>query len=533
MKKKVDKACLYVGAIPKPKFKGIGLELMTLLRGYYRHLLLPFANQSIEILGRAGTGKTVMLNSILASGIQQRLPMVIYCYKGGKNGEDGQFPFLIPYALRHRYSRIKIWGPGKEYGNFFGANLLHRIRDERDRTSAMALGKLFHKNLKQTYGQSDGFFDSAGETLLASAFLLAKSTPYPDLGMAFAILSLPQLTERLVYAVKQKPAEFGFWQQVGFKQLMSVVDAERTKGGIIATAQDIANRFILEDLLPYILEEEGGGVDLEDSLRLQPGELLVFVSDLERKDVLNPLIAAYMSTLVAVNFAQPGSTPKVFCFDEAHSMGYVDGFPTWPNEHRSKGMIDIVAYHNFAQMDQIYGREGRRQLRTSLNTRFLFNPGDVDSAAEISRYLGTEEVILANKSVSNKAFNWLSQTTITEQFREVPLAKAEELVMQGLANCKFVSSAYGWGNKVGIPLNIKQIQISKQEIKEQQFNERLWYQEILPQLQAQNQQKMSDLTKAMQTREEYAQTMFPEPPESDSDSGKKSQGKYEKALEIG
>ena len=69
-----DAYCLYIGSFDRAILRGIRgklSELKVFLTKTVPSLFVPFANFSIEILGRAGIGKTFLLNLILASAIAQ------------------------------------------------------------------------------------------------------------------------------------------------------------------------------------------------------------------------------------------------------------------------------------------------------------------------------------------------------------------------------------------------------------------------------------------------------------------------------
>lgn len=69
-------------------------------------------------------------------------------------------------------------------------------------------------------------------------------------------------------------------------------------------------------------------------------EILVFQSDIFRQDVINPLLAAIINVVINKNFAVSRKMPLVFGADEFPTI-FMPSSPRWPNEHRSKGFVEI------------------------------------------------------------------------------------------------------------------------------------------------------------------------------------------------
>lgn len=272
---KVDRICLYCGSYQQWQMQGITPSLLTTLNGYPPTLVVPFANQSMEVLGRPNSGKTYsFINRVLASAIEQGYPIMLYDYKGGSNGEGGQIPFLATYAVRHGY-KLKIFAPGRDYSCTI--NPLDFIRDPSDMTTAMTLAKTFHENMRGNTSNTDGFFGPAGQRLIYALFQLAKATEYPDLVMAFALLSLPKLPKRLLYATENHLESFPFWVRVGFSQLMQVAGADPTSAGIMGNAADLITEFMQKNLLPCYLGSSNTNLELNEK------EILIFQSDILRQ----------------------------------------------------------------------------------------------------------------------------------------------------------------------------------------------------------------------------------------------------------
>jgi type IV secretion system protein VirD4 len=156
--------------------------------------------------------------------------------------------------------------------------------------------------------------------------------------MAFSVVQLPNLAERLSYAVKEE--RLPYFVQVSFSQFISTGASEKTASGILATASDVLTRFISPDILRSLL----GTTNISPILQRQ--EMLVFQSDIFRQDVINPLLAAIINVVVNLNCSVQRDAPLVFSADEFPTI-FMPQAPNWPNEHRSKGFCGIFGFQSF------------------------------------------------------------------------------------------------------------------------------------------------------------------------------------------
>ena len=501
--KKINDVCLWCGQFDPKELNGPIAEIKLLLTGIMPTLFLTNANQSIEVLGRPNMGKTFLLDRILSSAIDQKIPVLLYSYKGGKTGIGSQIPFICGYAYKKGVRKIRFFAPG----NVLSAriNLIERIRHNADITTALNLAVDFHENLVDANAKQDGFFGPIGQQVLAALFLLAKGTPFPDLAMAFAFLQLPKFAQRLFYAVEQNNPEFKFWSKIAFNQLIQVANAERTSAGIIADASKILTKFMQYDLLPSYLGESN------TDLYMGSAELLIVLNDIERQTVINPINSAVISTLINVNFAEQRSIPLLACFDELKTAGKIPKMTTWANEHRSKGYIGIYGYQMVAQPEDLFGVSGLKEFRGPLGIRFWMNPGDYDTAQQFSNYLGDTEEEIINKSTKGV---FTREITMTSQIREVPLMRPDEFLSFGQGETVFIAPSYGSKKRgFNIPWHLNPVPIPKKEIDFVAECEKFYLSKMLPKFleKGTKENTQLDVEAELKKRIEYAEKMFPMP----------------------
>ncbi len=499
---KVDDVCLWIGQAPNGRpFSKSGV-------------MVPDANQSSIIIGRPKSGKTFSaINPMLKSAIEQGLSIVLYEYKADDDGRGGQMEYIATLAARHGY-KLNVFAPGRDYSCTI--NPLDFLKSEEDDTTAAVLAEVFHKNLKAEGGRTDSFFGPAGQRLIQALMQFAKSTKYPDLAMAFAISRLPNLPERLVYADEQ--GQLPIAVQIAFSQFMQTAGAQKTSGGIAATASDVLTRFMSSRILPTLLGETN------ISLLLGSKEMIVFQSDIMRQDVVNPIIAAIINVLINRNFSVQRDTPLVFSADEFPTI-YLPQCPTWPNEHRSKGFVGLFGFQSFPQIRERYGREKADILLSAVGTHFWFNPGNEETAKALSAFLGEEEIVLEQTSKSKTFGRDRSRSqSISQQTRTKALMLPDEFLRFGTGECILLNPAYKDDKQSNLPQHFRQIPIPNEDLNLIDDCAQIWSDHVLPKIRKRAAQRRPNLnySELLQARFDEAQRLLPPPPNEDDENGNRN-----------
>src|SRR6476469_4614232 len=187
-----------------------------------------------------------------------------------------------PLAARYGY-RVRVFAPGELFSGVI--NPLDYMRDARDGVMAGEIGKVINRNAREgDGGRSDEFFTKAGDLLAKALLQLVKGSRYPDMAMLYAVLRLPNLVQRIDYAVQSKRLDE--WVATSFVQFLSAKEAEKTISGILTTAAGTFSSFIQIDLLRAFMGKS------TIPTRLEGRELVVFKLDDERRSVVGPLLAA-------------------------------------------------------------------------------------------------------------------------------------------------------------------------------------------------------------------------------------------------
>ena len=497
---KVDDVCLWIGKSPDSG----GLFAQS-------GVMVPDANQSAIIIGRPKSGKTFSaINPMLKSAVEQGLSVVLYEYKADDDGRGGQMEYIATLAARHGY-KLNIFAPGRDYSCTI--NPLDFLEGPDDDTTAAVLAEVFHKNLKAEGGKTDAFFGPAGQRLIQALMQFAKGTKYPDLAMAFAIARLPNLPERLVYADEQ--GQLPIAVQIAFSQFMQTAGAQKTSGGIAATASDVLTRFMSSRILPALLGETN------ISLLLGRKEMIVFQSDIMRQDVVNPILAAIINVLINRNFSVQRDTPLVFSADEFPTI-FLPQCPTWPNEHRSKGFVGLFGFQSFPQIHERYGKEKADILISAVGSHFWFNPGNEETAKKLSAYLGEQEITIEQKSTSKTLGSNPSRSRSTsQQTRTKALMLPDEFLRFGTGECILLNPAYKGDKQSNLPQHFRQIPIPQEEIELIGECEQIWGDQVLPKIRTREAQRRPQLNheELLQARFSEARRLLPPPPDEDDEGG--------------
>lgn len=246
------------------------------------------------------------------------------------------------------------------------------------------------------------------------------------------------------------------WIKAAFGQLISVSKAERTVSSIVGIANNNLTRFVKPNIARHFV----GKSDIP--LYLDSKVLLIFGLDRERRDTVGPLLATVLHLIVNYNLtSRPRQTPLVVALDELPTV-YLPQLQNWLNESRSDGFCGQIGFQNMNQLEKAYGKEMARSILTGCNTKFLFNPGEPESAENFSKFLGEEEVIIKQKSRSRGKGGW--SLSISEQDRTRKLFEPAQFLKLPTGSCVIISPGYSNKKEANIPV-LRQMKLHNLEIE--------------------------------------------------------------------
>jgi TraM recognition site of TraD and TraG len=170
---------------------------------------------------------------------------------------------------------------------------------------------------------------------------------------------------------------------------------------------------------------------------------------------------------VVRNIAKKRVDPLAVFLDELPTIA-LPNLVNWLNESRSAGFCGVLGYQNMTQLEQAYGKETSRAILSGCNTKFIFNPGEYESAKYFSDYLGDEEVKYKQKSRSNSKDGGSYSTS--DQDKTKKMFSPEEILKLPAGTCVFINPAYANQTEASIPMKLK-VHVGDGELKRRAYGE--------------------------------------------------------------
>lgn len=501
-----DELTLWAGRPPQfwwsGRWRKLGSQIQTIL-GAPPALWLPDAQRSFLVLGSPGSGKTASaIDPMIESALAQGIPVLLYDKKGD------QMRLHAPLAARYGYD-VHVLAPGESYSGVF--NPVEFLTDSTDAVMAGELGAVIVRNAQsaQGGGRSDEFFSKAGEQLGKALIQLARSTPYPDMGMVYALLQLPEFVHRIDYAVHN--GQIDPWVAASFNQLLASKDAEKTVSSIMTTTAATFSSFIQKDLLPSFIGQS------TIPARIEGKQIIIFKLDDERRSIVGPLLAAAIHLCVVKNLATPRPDPIFIALDELPSIR-LDRLPNWINEYRSNGGAFALGIQSLNQLYDTYGDKMGQAIASACATHMLFYPGDTQTAESYSRRFGEKDFIYKQKSTGRTMAGRMSRNiNYSESLQKMPLFTPDEILRFRTGECVLASPGYGSGQETNVPYRLR-VPMPKSEFKRIKQNMALWDEYLYPYL-IRHAVKVteSQVYAALQERIAFANQLLPPPPVPESE----------------
>ncbi len=441
---KCDSAALYIG---KHKCKGAKQE-----SGAGTTFYIPDVQRGTAAIGAPGSGKTFSaINPAIYSAIDQGFPIIAYDFKYPSQAK------IAAYAKGQGYD-VHIFAPGFPESEV--CNPLDFLRDSSDAETARQIATVINKNFRiLSNSNEDGFFAPAGDQLTQAILMLTKEFgECADVMTSAAILSSELMVQRLM------AANLNPWIKIAFGQLFSSAASEKTVAGIVSTASIMFTRFMAKNTIGCFI----GKTTLP--LSIKGKQMIIFGLDRERRDAVSPLLTSILHMTIARNIAKKRLDPLIVALDELPSLYLPDLFK-WLNESRSEGFCGILGWQNMGQLEKNYGKEVAKTILGACGTKFVFNPGENESAQLFSSFLGDEEIKYKHKSRSTGGGK--ANTTTSEQEKTKKLFESAQFLKLPPGKCVFINPAYSNKNEGSVPL-LKSLRIPQAIRDIEEYNQQRW-----------------------------------------------------------
>lgn len=374
-----------------------------------RRLYLPELERGTVIIGKPKVGKSSIIEPLARSLLRQGFPMILFDHKYPDQSE-----VLAGYAIEQGY-QVSVFAPGLPESCV--VNPLDFLCDETDGVMAREVATVINKNFTLASSKgTDPFFGESGDQLIEAILLLAKSSKYPDLVMAQKLLGLEDIVARL------KANDLNPWVRTSFDQFISLAKSEKTAASIAGTALIFFSRFVK----PGIVNSFVGQTTLP--LKLEGKRLIILGLDPRYSSVVTPLLATVIHLLVILNCAQRRTDPLIFLGDEIPTINLPD-LSKWINTKRSKGFCPILGAQNYPLWDDAIGKDKRRAICSAAGTLISFNPGDFETARDLSDICGEKQVDFRQRSSGSSGGK--GSSNVSEQSQIVKLVEPAKLLKLG------------------------------------------------------------------------------------------------------
>jgi type IV secretory pathway TraG/TraD family ATPase VirD4 len=416
-------------------------------------VFIPDGQRGTTVCGAPGSGKTFsVIDPMIRSVIDQGFPICLYDFKF----PGGQAEIHAAYARNKGYD-VRIFAPGFEGSE--SCNLLDFLKSADDSETAGQIAKVLNKNFSLNGGKGgeDPFFQLSGDQLIKAVLQLAKLSEFPDFLTCQKILALDSsdLIDRV------KAADISPWVKTSWDQFISMRESEKTAASVAAIASLMFTNFVSPDILPCLCGKSTIPLDLEGK------QMIIFGMDQNRRDIVGPILATVMHMIVVRNIAKKRIDPLAVFLDELPTIA-LPNLVNWLNESRSAGFCGVLGYQNMTQLEQAYGKETARAILSGCNTKFIFNPGEYESAKYFSDYLGDEEIRYKQRSRSNSKDG--GSNSVSEQDKTKKMFSPEEILKLPAGTCVFINPAYANQKEASIPLKLK-VNIGDGEMQRRAYGE--------------------------------------------------------------
>ncbi|MEO1669247.1 MAG: type IV secretory system conjugative DNA transfer family protein [Cyanobacteria bacterium J06631_2] len=451
-------------------------------------IILPDLQPAISIVGRSRGGKTrSVIDPGIKSSIEQGWTNLVLDVKGNLMRKHAAFAYANGYDV-YRYA------PGQDSD---GLNFLKFMENGADAMSAEQIATTLEANFGEPGAKKDNFFSPQGVALLKLVFMLAKSSPFPDLLSAWKFLSLPDLAGRLEAAhqfEQFRDIEHGNWIAEAAVALRSVGKSQDTVSGIVGSAVTNFQRMVDRSILPCLINH---------SIPLDlPGKQIVFFQiDEQNEAATAPLVATALSMLVNRNLnanVRRKNTLGLW-LDEFDSLSLPD-IKNWVNRSGEYGLVASLSYQSDSQVKLRYSRDYLDAVISSCGTKVVFNTGHPETADKLSHLIGKKEITYQSESRSYG----VSQTRNTSEHKQtVPLIEGSEINRFAPGECVILSPGYQFRpRKLKIPIDKKNDRLWKR-------SENIWDNQILPHRLEQAEARTEDPEISLVNRQIIAESTLP------------------------
>lgn len=160
------------------------------------------------------------------------------------------------------------------------------------------------------------------------------------------------------------------------------------------------------------------------------GSNLFIISTQRMKQPLQTVHTVFLEMLFTAHLSLPDKRDRRIWYflDELPALNKIRRLPELMNTGRSKGACVIVGTQAFVGLDRVYGREDRQTVFNACCTTVMFSVNDSDTARDLSRHIGEQEIDRSKQNVSI-SFNDMRDTVTVLQDKQMEKLYLPETIM--------------------------------------------------------------------------------------------------------
>lgn len=443
------------------------------------------------ITGKSGLGKSAnIMIYLIMSAIRQGHTIFVTDIEGElirATAAFAQANGYDVYALAPGVLEENELGELKQFGGSF--NFLDVMRDKDDKAKAQEISRGLNVQGEGDMQKRHAYFGPQSDALLETLLMIAKGSVYPDMLMVWALMTLPDLADRL--AVAEKSGKLGSEMSFFAKQSSAGIRAVAGQGGgggdspsasIQSSAFNMFSKFIDPEIAKAFLPST---IPLEHS-----GKSIVFGRiDRTQLTATSPLVGTAFHLWLNYNLDPQRKRDRNFTLvsDEANFFVFRD-LAALAKLARKKGGTFWLGYQQNSAMDDAYGKANWKGIYSNLKNKIWFNTGEHDYHKVVSESLGKKTIVTTTASNSHGSSN--SSNSTSDQFKELPLvpaSKLDEIELPGY--CVIKSSSYP--HPVSFLDNPIPYDPESEELKLKEQCEKAWDEHLLPALHEEHAQHMA------------------------------------------
>ena len=148
----------------------------------------------------------------------------------------------------------------------------------------------------------------------------------------------------------------------------------------------------------------------------------------EQRSTLIPLITAWLSLATKALMGKRDYEKLWFFVDELASLNKLPDLPKALAEVRKYGGSFVLGLQTLSQIDEIYGQNTSRIITGLTSTKLIFRTPDSYTAKRMSEFLGEQEIMESQESISFGAHQMRDGVSLSDQKRKQPLITYTEIM---------------------------------------------------------------------------------------------------------